>query len=48
MRVWIPSLKGSPISKALTCMRVYKSVQTKMIKNGNFVKESDTSSYIVV
>ena len=36
-------LKGSPITKALTCMKIYLYK-----KNGNFVKKSDIFGYIVV
>ena len=35
-------VKGSPITKALTCMKF-----TCTNKNGNFVKETDTSGYII-
>ena len=37
------NFKGSPISKALTYLKVYIYKE-----NGNFVKETDTSGYIVV
>ena len=41
--VQINMFKGSPISKALTRMKIYLYTQ-----NGNFVKETDNSGYIVV
>ena len=37
------TLKGSPISKAITCMKSYLYGI-----NGNFAKETNTSGYIVV
>ena len=39
----LPVLKGSPITNAVTCMKIYLYKQ-----NGNFVKETDTLGYIVV
>ena len=37
------SFNGSPISKALTCMKIYGTN-----KKGKFVKETDTFAYFVV
>ena len=40
------ALNGTPISKALTCYDVWQFKCTN--KNGNFVKETDTSDDIIV
>ena len=38
----MPVIKGTPITKAFTCMKIY------LYKHGNFVKDTYTSGYFVV